>query len=305
MSIEQLFGDHRRFLWSLGYRMTGSAADADDVVQDTFVRMMEHPPKRTDEPVRPWLVKVALNRSRDLLRKRKRREYVGPWVPAPIETDEDAAVPSHELAPDRYDLLESVSLAFLVALEELTPTQRAVLLLRDVFDYSIAETADALDLTEPNVKITHHRARKAMDAYNQARVPPTKQVQDASRNTLFEFMRRLEAQDVAGVEALLASDVKAMTDGGGEFRSALRTIAGREKVARFFLSVSQIGKGISVRPMMLNGLPAVLVEVASAPERVARRTIMQMQLDANGRVAQIYVISATPKLAVLDHPTRA
>lgn len=316
MNIEQLFGAHRRFLWSLSYRMTGSAADADDVVQDAFVRMMEHPPNRGEESVRPWLVKVALNLSRDLLRTRKRRAYVGPWVPAPIDTEDEAALPSYEPwdrsphgtprpVPLPYDLLESVSIAFLVALEELTPTQRAVLLLRDVFDYSVAETADALDLTEANVKTTHHRARKAMDAYNQTRVLPTKPVQEASRRALFEFMQRLEAQDVAGVEALLASGVRTMTDGGGEFRSALRTIVGRDKVARFFLSVSQIGQGVTVRPMMLNGLPAVVVDVASAPERVARRSIMQVQLDADGRIARIYVVSATPKLTVLDHPVRA
>ena len=146
-TVEQLFDDYRRFLWSLSYRMTGSAADADDVVQDTFVRVMEHPPARVDESLRPWLVKVALNRSRDLLRRRKRRDYVGPWLPSPIPTDDEPAPPSHEpvvegrTLEDRDDLIESVSFAFLIALEQLTPTQRAVLLLREVFDYSVAETA--------------------------------------------------------------------------------------------------------------------------------------------------------------------
>src|SRR5437899_8508358 len=85
-SIEQLFADHRKFLWGLSYRITGSAADADDVVQDTFVRAMERPPRQTDAPLRPWLVKVSLNLARDLLRKRKRRDYVGPWLPSPIPT---------------------------------------------------------------------------------------------------------------------------------------------------------------------------------------------------------------------------
>jgi RNA polymerase sigma-70 factor (ECF subfamily) len=305
LAIEQLFGDHRRFLWSLSYRMTGNAADADDVVQDTFVRMMERPPARTGESLRPWLVRVALNLSRDLLRRRKRREYVGPWLPSPIPTDEESAPPSHEpvvggrTLEDRYDLLESVSLAFLIALEQLTPTQRAVLLLREVFDYSVTETAEALDLTDANVKTTHHRARKAMTAYNSARVPPTAPVQDASRAALFEFLRRLDASDVAGVEALLARDVKTTTDGGGEFRSALRTIAGRDKVARFYVAIAHVGQGVTVRPLMLNGLPAVLIEVASAPERVALRSVMQAQLDRDGKISHIYVVSATPKLAAL------
>jgi RNA polymerase sigma-70 factor (ECF subfamily) len=310
-SIEQLFGDHRRFLWSLSYRMTGNAADADDVVQDTFVRMMERPPARTDQSLRPWLVKVALNRSRDVLRRRKRREYVGPWLPSPIPTDEEPAPPSHEpivegrSLEDRYDLLESVSFAFLVALEQLTPTQRAVLLLRDVFDYSVSEAAEALDLSEANVKTTHHRARRAMDAYNATRVVPTARVRDASRDALFEFLRRLQANDVAGVEALLARDARTTTDGGGEFRSALRTIVGRDKVARFYLAVSQIGEGVTARPLMLNGLPAVLVEAASAPDRVALRSVMQAQLDRDGKISHIFVVSATAKLSALDDAGRA
>ena len=96
VAFDRLFDEHRRFLWGISYRMTGSAADADDVVQDTFVRAIEHPPARTDEPLRPWLVKVALNLSRDVLRRRKRREYVGPWLPSPIDTADEPAPPSHE-----------------------------------------------------------------------------------------------------------------------------------------------------------------------------------------------------------------
>jgi len=245
-SVEQLFGEHRRLLWGLSYRMTGSAADADDVVQDTFVRMIERPPARASEPLRPWLVKVALNLSRDLLRRRKRRDYVGPWLPSPIETAEDEP-PSHEpvvdgrrTLEDRYDLLESVSFAFLIALERLTPTQRAVLLLRDVFDYSVAETADALDLTEANVKTTHHRARKAMAAYDGARVIPTASVRDATRAALAQFLQCLDRNDVRGVEALLAEDVRTLTDGGGEYQAALRPIVGRDKVTRFY--VAEIGR---------------------------------------------------------------
>src|SRR5690242_19315982 len=184
LPFEQLFVEHRRFLWGVSYRMTGSAADADDIVQDTLVRAIERPPQRTDEPVRPWLVKVALNLSRDVLRRRKRREYVGPWLPSPIDTSDESAPPSHEPSVDgretleaRYDLLESVSIAFLVALEQLTPRQRAVLLLRDVFDYSVKETADALDLSEANVKTTHHRARNVMATYDRERIRPTPAVQ--------------------------------------------------------------------------------------------------------------------------------
>src|SRR5688500_11587485 len=134
--------------------MTGVAADADDLVQETFARALAHPPPDVDRPWRPWLARIAVNLARDLVRRSKRRDYPGLWLPSPIETGDEAAPPAVE--PDegaawRYDQLESVSLAFLLALEALTPRMRAVLLLRDVFDFSVRETADALDLSEANV----------------------------------------------------------------------------------------------------------------------------------------------------------
>src|SRR6185436_15707102 len=174
--LEQSFKDDERFLWGLCYRLTGSAADADDLVQETFVRALERPPRDQTEPLRPWLVRVAMNLGRDLLRRRKRRSYVGPWLPSPIETADEEAPPAHEPTIDgrlttegRYDLLESVSFAFLLALEALTPQQRAVLLLMDVFDYSVREAARALTMSEPNVKTTHHRARRVMARYDDTR----------------------------------------------------------------------------------------------------------------------------------------
>jgi RNA polymerase sigma-70 factor (ECF subfamily) len=301
LNLETAFARHRTFLWGLCYRMTGSAADADDVVQDTFVRAMQRPP-RTHGPLRPWLVTVALNLARDLLRKRKRRDYVGPWLPSPIETGDE--VPSHEPAVDgrqttegRYDLLESVSFAFLLALERLTPTQRAVLVLSDVFDYSVKETAQALDLSESNVKTTHHRARNAMEAYNRSRQPPTRVRQASAGRALQQFLERLASHDVAGIEALLAEDVKTTTDGGGEFRSALRTIVGRDKVARFFLSIVDLTRGADVQSRPFNGSPGVLVELRTMPkDRLAPRTAMTLDLDAAGRISHIYVVSATRKL---------
>src|SRR5262245_56527904 len=160
MSISaQTFDEHKRFLWGMCYRMTGSAADADDIVQDTFVRALENPPADMEAPLRPWLVKVAMNLSRDQLRRRRRREYVGPWLPFPVLTDGDAqsqlghTTLTEDSPGAHYDLKESVTLAFLLALEALTPAQRAVLLLRDVFDYSTIETAEALVMSEVNIKV--------------------------------------------------------------------------------------------------------------------------------------------------------
>jgi RNA polymerase sigma factor (sigma-70 family) len=235
--------EHRRFLWGLCYRMTGSAADADDLVQETFVRALEHPPTRDDLTIRPWLVRVAMNLGRDHLRQRKRTAYIGPWLPAPIETGDDASPPSHEpLSPDRspaarYDLVESISFAFLLALELLSPRQRAVLLLRDVFDYSVRETAEALAMSTSNVKTSLFRARQTMREYEAARQTPTRSVQQRTRQSLECFLNCLQEHDMVGLQALLANDVQAVIDAGGDFIAAVRPIVGRERVAHFFTTV--------------------------------------------------------------------
>jgi len=156
-------------------------------VQETFVRALERPPADLDGTLRPWLVRVAMNLGLDVLRSRRRRRYIGPWLPTPVESTDEDALPSFEpliagggTTEGRYDLLESVSMAFLVALETLTPRQRAALLLRDVFDYSVEETARALAMTVANVKTTHHRARHAMRAYDAVRTPITPRVPRSS-----------------------------------------------------------------------------------------------------------------------------
>ncbi len=311
-ALEQAFQEHRRFLWGLSYRMTGNAADADEIVQDAFVRAIERPPRGADRPLRPWLVKVTRNLSRDVLRRRRRREYVGPWLPSPIEGDGEEAPPSHEPAfdhgrtlEDRYDLLESVSFAFLLALERLTSSQRAVLLLRDVFDYSVRETAEALDLSEANVKTTHHRARQQMAAYDRDRRVPTRDLQERTRTALTTFLGCIESNDVAGVEALLADEVKAITDGGGVYRAALRTIVGRDKVMRFLFGVAKIRQELSVRVLTLNGVPSMLFDVGRRPDRVAPRSTLQIDLDVDGRITRIYSVSAPAKLTALQQTATA
>src|SRR5262245_39676602 len=127
---------HRPSLWRLCYRMTGSTADAEDLVQETFARALARPARDQARDLKPWLTQIALNLSRDHLRRRKRQAYAGPWLPAPLET-EGLAGEAHPEA--RYGELESVSSAFLLALEALTPTQRAVLILCDVLGYSVRE----------------------------------------------------------------------------------------------------------------------------------------------------------------------
>ena len=293
--LADVYAEHRSFLWGLCYRMTGSAADAEDVVQDTFVRVMEHPPSRMDEPLRPWLVKVALNRARDVLRRRQRRDYTGPWLPSPIEDDAEMNPGS-----GRYDLIESVSFAFLLALEALTPAQRAVLILRDVFDYTVKETADALEMSEANVKTTHHRARRGIGDYDLHRVPPSKARSEAARNALATFLRSLEARDVAAVEALLAADVKITTDGGGEFAAALRVIEGRDKVTRFFLGIQNRATDSRVRFTSLNGSAAIVADFPGATGRLAPRLALGVELNAEAQISNIYLVAATRKLTAID-----
>jgi RNA polymerase sigma-70 factor (ECF subfamily) len=297
--IDAVYRDHGRFVWGLCYRMTGSTTDADDLLQETFARALASPPRDTTAPWRPWLVRVAVNLARDRLRRRKRTPYVGPWLPAPIETGEQAA---EGLDPEhRYGLLESVTFAFLMACEALTPRQRAVLLLRDVLDYSVEETARALAMGAPNVKTTHHRARAAMDAYDAARRPPTRALQDETRAALERFAAALASGDVAQVEALLNPAAITINDTGGDYRAALRVVVGSSRVARFYLGLMKKGAAparIVVRA--LNGLPALVVEVDDPPPRVAPRLVMRCELGADGRIDQIHVVLARAKLQALS-----
>jgi RNA polymerase sigma-70 factor (ECF subfamily) len=305
--IEDLFKEHERFLWGVCYRMTGNAADADDLVQETFVRAMAHPPARLDEPLRPWLVRVAMNLSRDLLRRRKRQAYEGVWLPSPIGTGDVAAAPLQDSRDaqsnpaSRYDLLESVSFAFLLALEALTPSQRAVLLLRDVFDYSVSETSAALGMSVPSVKTTHHRARRAMNDYDQSRIILTRELQAQTRQVMERFMAYLADHNVAGVESLLAHDVRQLGDGGGEFVAARVPVIGRAKVALFNLRVAEQAATTEVRLSwrMLNGTPALITEYPQAPEQYARRVVTLCELDAEGRIRRIHNVLATRKLTAV------
>jgi len=303
------FQAHRHFLWGLCYRMTGSAADADDLVQETFVRAIERPPADLKDGWRWWLARVASNLAIDALRSRKRREYLGPWLPAPVETGDDASPPGRERAsPDmsgerRYDLIESVSVAFLLAVEQLTPRQRAVLILRDVFDYTVQETAKALDLTQANVKVTHHRAREAMKAYEETRRPPTREHQARTAEQLREFLIHLQNQDVAGVEAMLARDARALSDGAGEFYAARLPIVGRRNVAKLLLGLAvKHASNASLAFRMLNGMPAVVAEVP-APHGWAPRWVFQIELGPDGLIQSVNTVLASRKLKAVRFAT--
>jgi RNA polymerase sigma-70 factor (ECF subfamily) len=305
-TLTQWYADHRAFLWGLSYRITGSAADADDVVQETFVKAHRHAPPRLADP-RRWLTRVAVNAARDLLRGRKRRSYIGPWLPMPIETSGGDAPPFFEPIVEgrtleaRYDLMESVSLAFLQALEALTPVQRAVLLLRDVFDYGAAEVAAVLDTSAGNVRLIHHRARRAMESYERRRSRPTASQRERTEQALHQFLALLSQGDVRGIERMLAADVRTITDANGEFTALLRPLSGRLRVATFFAQFSDARRrnNIAVAIRQINGLPAADIAVPSPRDRRPPRLLLMVELNANGEIFSILVIASSSKLANL------
>ena len=302
----QALENDRRLLWGLCYRMTGNAADADDLVQETFVRAIEKPPRSTAQPLRPWLVRVAMNLSRDFLRRRKRSGYVGPWLPSPIPTDEESPAsyeppaPTEESPVARYDLKESISFAFLLALEALTPSQRAVLLLRDVMDYSTGDTAEALDMTDANVKVVLLRARRRMKEYDKTRAPVSLERREATRRALEQFLLYLGNRDAAGLERLLADDVISLSDGGGEVPAARQPIRGRDKVLRLILGLAKkslVEPRFSVR--MFNGLPAILVEDVRSIAGSATRYTIHFEVNEQGKIRELHAVVAPGKLSAV------
>lgn len=295
--LDAAYREHQRYVWAVCYRMTGSTADADELVQEAFVRAVERPPKDTTRPWRPWLVKVATNLARDRLRRRKSRRYVGPWLPAPVETEGPAE--SLDAPEARYGVMESVTFAFLLALEALTPQQRAVLILRDVLDYSVRETATALELSESNVKVTHHRARRALARYDTSRCRPDDALRTRTQLALQRFLTALAMDDAKGMEATLRDDARMLSDGGGEYFAARVAVLGPERIARFYRRVKRPGVAMSVRATEVNGLPALLVEFDEAHGKLAPRVVTRVDVDADGKIAALHSILASDKLAAL------
>jgi RNA polymerase sigma-70 factor (ECF subfamily) len=292
--VARLFRAHERSVWGLAYRMTGCAADADDVVQETFSRAVANVAAASKQ----WLTRVAVNLAIDVLRRRRRQAYTGSWLPSPIETEDLAAETDSPEA--RYARLESVSFAFLLALEALSPRQRAVLLLRDVFDYTAREVGAALSMSDENVRITHHRARRAMRAYDSDRRLPTAALQDRTAQALGELLRCLVTQDVAGMEALLADGVRTTTDGGGEFNALHAPMVGKQRVATLHLRVAKRRSPNATTVLrMINGMPALVIRYAVSERRQAPRTVLRCEVDAAGRISELHVVLATRKLTAI------
>lgn len=294
----------RQFLWSLCLRMSGNPADADELVQETYARAL-----RGRDASRPYLTRIAINLSRDLLRQRKRRGYVGPWLPGLFETndecsDEAVAAARWNDPAKRYDLLESVSFAFLLALEALTAAQRAVLLLSDVFDYSSKEIADVLGIAEGNVRVIHHRARKAMQAYDAERTVPTAQQQAKTRAALEKFLGLLLEQDMQAIEALLAQDVKGLSDGGGDYYASRVPLLGPARVGLFYSRLMQMKNPIVASEIrVVNGLPTLIAWLDTlGDQKVPPLTTIRVHVGADGRISGVFSQLARRKVTAVQPP---
>jgi RNA polymerase sigma-70 factor (ECF subfamily) len=296
-AIETVFRTSERRLWSLCYRMTGVAADADDVVQETFARAVEARSPLREGDLEHWLVRVATNLSIDCLRRRKRRQYDGPWLPSPLETAEvlDEAAPGAR----SVERAEQMSYAFLVALEALSPRARAVLLLVDVLDYAVTDVAGILETTDNNVRVLLHRARRALERFD-VDVVASPEVRARQRAALEKLLQCMINQDAAGMEALLTEDVCSLTDGGGRYTALREPLVGRAAVARFHLQTARRRAAVSRTDFRwINGLAALVVVTRPLRPQMAPRLVLRCEVDAHGRIRELHTILNPRKLTAV------
>jgi RNA polymerase sigma-70 factor (ECF subfamily) len=296
--IEPLYRAHAATLRALVYRMTGSVADSEEIAQETFTRALAAPPGTVLG--RTWLLAVAANLARDRLRRRKRAAYVGPWLPEAMEAE---AEPSAVDPERRYGLRESASFAFLLALEPLTSRQRAVLLLRDVFDLSVEETAEILRMGEGAVRGMHHRARAALAGYDEERSVATRERLGLVRGALEQLAAAVATGDPTRVETVLAEHATLHADGAGRFGAVRQPLRGARTIARFAIFGQQRLSGIPSRQSLLdnvNGAPALLVESRPPPGvDVAPRLVLTCDVDRAGRITKLYALASPEKVARL------
>ncbi|MFI6061736.1 RNA polymerase sigma-70 factor [Streptomyces sp. NPDC051286] len=247
----EAFVAHRNLLFTVAYEVLGSAADAEDVLQETWLRWVEVDLAQVRDQ-RAYLVRITTRQSLNRLRtmKRRREAYVGPWLPEPLLTTPDVA--------EDVELAESLSMAMMLVLERLSPTERAVFVLREVFEVSYDDIAEAVGKSPAAVRQIAHRARRHVDARRPRRVVSPSE----TRAVLESFQRALETGDPQGLLDILAPEVVLVSDGGGVKRAALRPVIGAEKVVRFYLGTSgKTGGTITCDPTVVNGNPALLVRL--------------------------------------------
>jgi RNA polymerase sigma-70 factor (ECF subfamily) len=283
----------RPLLFSIAYRMVGSVSEAEDIVQEAFLRHHRAVREGDTEVQAPkaWLSAVTTRLAIDHLRSaRVRREtYVGPWLPEPLMTD-PGPDPS-----ERAELADSLSIAFLAVLESLSPVERAVYLLREVFGYGYDDIARVVDRSEDNCRQLATRARRHVEAHRpRFPVAPERQEELTER-----FMHAIETGDADALVALLAEDAVAYTDGGGKVRAAPRPIAGRDKVARFLLVTAKRGAAetpFTAQPAAINGRPGRLL----VGEDGTVHGVMELDV-ADDRIKAVHFVGNPDKLRHL-HP---
>ena len=277
------FVTHRSLLFTVAYEMLGSATDAEDVVQETWLRWAEVESAEVRDP-RAYLLRIltrqALNRLRTLARRRE--EYVGEWLPEPLPTSPDVA--------EDLEFAESVSMAMLTVLETLAPAQRAVFVLREVFDLPYAEIAQALEKTPGALRQIAHRAREHVGARR-----PRIEVDRAEQKQVLErFLEALGSGDLKALLEVLAPEVVLVADGGGEVAAFRRPVVGRERVATLLSRFRTIAPDAVVATVWLNGAPAVRIELGGELDTAVSVVV------SDGRISRIYAIRNPHKLARLD-----
>jgi DNA-directed RNA polymerase specialized sigma24 family protein len=294
------FSTERQHLWDLCYRATGSAADADMLLRDCFARAMERPLVDQDADWRSHLTRAAAVLAMDALRHRKRRNYVGCWLPSPVETGTGVSRgprPSTSSHGPRYDIVESGSIAFLMALEALEPRERLTFLMCDAFGVEPHDAAATLELPSGTAKSALQQARRKMQTYDSTHVAPTAGVQTHTADVLRHCLSCLQNHDAAPLEKMLAPDARAHFDSAGEFVAPLAPVSGPARIARLQLKFADGAEPMRFAFRMLNGLPAAL-GVSPGRPRWARRFVFRIETRGD-LVSELQTITASAKLTAV------
>jgi len=282
------FETYRTYLFSIAYRMLGSAMDAEDMVQETYLRYQATPPKDAIRSLKAYLTTILTRLCMDQLQlaRRKREQYVGPWLPEPILTAETGETGDPE---KRVEMEESISLAFLVLLEQLQPFERAVFLLREVFAYEFAEIATMLDKSEAACRRSFSRAKLHLRAHR-PRFPASPQIH---RQLLSGYFQAVQTGEMTPLMNLLSENVILWTDGGGKTKTAaLRPIRGRDAVARMSLGTKRFWpENYRVELEEVNGQAALIIRAGEKAFSVLTIEVEQ------GQIQTIRVIANPEKLA--------
>lgn len=291
----EIFQAHRGRMFGIAYRMLGSAMEAEEILQDAWLRWQSVDHESVKEPA-AFLAKTVTNLClNQLTSARARREtYVGEWLPEPVLTGTVLnGAGLDDLGPlDEVAQRESVSFALLTVMEKLTPAERAAYVLREAFAYSHREVADLIGTTEANARQLHSRARKRVAADQEPREV------DAGQWRVFveRFLAAAKLGDIAGLESLLAADVVSRADSGGKTRAARQAVIGRSNVARYLTGVlEKFGAGFSMNFAQANGEPVLLVTDAEAVRAVVFVTI------ENGELANLDFVMNPDKLGLVEN----